>query len=158
MNKTTGILLTILFLFASFWIGEAGKGIFHLTPYMIGLIGMVLIPFQVPKKWKYKTLLSVAFILLYAVSFYIGNLSFYRAYNACIEEAEQVRVELSSYKTKHGNYPVALNDLNIPLPCSRCLRGTILEYESTDTDYKIRFSDWLVEHVATETQPFIAHK
>lgn len=92
------------------------------------------------------------------VYFYIGNLSFYRAYNACIEEAEQVRVELSSYKTKHGNYPVTLNDLNIPLPCSRCLRGTILEYESTDTDYKIRFSDWLVEHVATETQPFVAHK
>ena len=158
MNKVIAVLSTIILLFVSFWFGEAGKGIFQVVPYLVGLIGIATIPLLISKKWKYRTLAGFTLIVLYTVAFYIGDLSFYQAYNTCIEEAEQIRTTLSEFKTKNGQYPVVLDDLKIPLPCSRCLRGTILEYESTASNYKIWFKDWLVEHSATDQEPFLAHK
>lgn len=158
MNKLIGVLSTIILLFVSFWLGEAGKGLFQIFPYLIGLIGIVALPYLISKKWMYRTLFGFLFIVSYAAAFYMGDLSFCRAYNTCLEEAEQTRTALSDFKTKNGKYPVALDDLNIPLPCSRCLRGTILEYESTDSSYRICFKDWLVEHSATDKEPFLAHK
>ena len=158
MNKVIAVLSTIILLFVSFWLGEAGKGIFQVVPYLIGLIGIVMIPLLISKKSKYRTLSGFAFIVLYAAAFYIGDLSFYQAYNSCIEEAEQIRKTLSEFKTKNGKYPVVLDDLKIQLPCSRCLRGSILEYESTVSNYKIWFKDWLVEHSATDKEPFLANK
>jgi hypothetical protein len=56
------------------------------------------------------------FKALYATAFYMGDLSFYRTYNTCIEEAEQIRVALSDFK-KNGKYPAVLDDSNILLPC-----------------------------------------
>ena len=158
MNKVIAVLSAIILLFVSFWLGEGGKGLLQLFPYMIGLIGTVPISYFISKKWKLRTLFGFLFIVIYAAAFYMGDLSFSRAYNTCLEEAEQIRTVLSDYKTKNGKYPEVLDDLNIPLPCSRCLRGTILGYESTASNYKIWFRDWLVEHSATATEPFIAHK
>lgn len=158
MNKVIAVLSTIILLFVSFWLGEAGKGIFQVAPYVVGLIGIVTIPLLISKKWKYRTLSGFTFIVLYAAAFYIGDLSFYQAYNTCIVEAEQIRTALSEFKTKNGKYPGGLDDLNIQLPCSRCLRGTIIEYESTGSNYKIWFKDWLVEHAATDKEPFLAYK
>ena len=119
---------------------------------------MVSIPFLVSKKWKYRILFGFVFIVLYSLAFYMGDRSFYRAYHACLEDAEKIRTALSNYKTENGEYPEALDDLNVPLPCSRCLRGTILEYKGTGSHYKIRFRDWLVEHSATDKEPFTPHK
>ena len=158
MNKVIAVLCTIILLFVSFWLGEGGKGLFQLFPYMIGLIGTVAIPFLISKKWELRTLYGFLFIVIYVAAFYMGDLSFCRAYNTCLEEAEQIRSVLSDYKAKNGKYPDVLDDLNIPLPCSRCLRGTILGYESTASNYKIWFKDWLVEHSGTESEPFFAHK
>lgn len=158
MHKVIAILFVIILLFVSFWLGEAGKGLFQIFPYMIALAGIVAIPFLLTKKWKYRILYGFFFIVIYWAAFYMGDLSFCRAYNSCIKDAEHIRTTLSSYKTKNGNYPESLTDLNVPLPCSRCLRGTILEYESTGSNYKIRFKDWLVEYSATNKEPFLAHK
>lgn len=158
MKKAIAVLSTIIFLFTAFWLGEAGKGLLHFRPYMIGLIGMAAIPSLMSIKWKYRTLYGFLFIIFYTVFFYMGDLSFNRAYNSCIEEAEQVRTALSDYKFRNGKYPDVLDDLDMTLPCSRVLRGTILEYERTGLNYRIWFKDWLVEHSATEKEPFIAHK
>ena len=117
-----------------------------------------VIPCLMFKKWDYRTFSGFLFVVFYLSAFYTGNLSFNRAYSTCVESAEQIRTNLSDYKTKNGKYPDELDDLNIPLPCSRYLRGTILEYESTASNYKIWFKDWLVEHSATDKEPFIAHK
>jgi len=158
MNKVIAFLSTIILLFLSFALGEAGKGIFQIIPYLIGLVGIIAIPYLSSKKWKYRTLFGFIFIVFYAAAFYMGDLSFYRAYNTCIEEAEQIRIALSDFKTKNGKFPAVLADLNMPLPCSRYLRGTILEYESTASNYQIWFKDWLVEHSATDKEPFLANK
>ena len=88
----------------------------------------------------------------------MGDVSFYHAYNSCIERAENIRIALSEFQSKNGNYPSVLDELNMPLPCSRCLRGTILECESNGSHYTIGFKDWVVEHSATDTEPFLAHK
>jgi len=125
---------------------------------MTGLIGIVAIPYLISNNWKHRTLSAFAFLILFSAAFYIGNISFYRTYNSCVEKAENIRTALSEFKTKNGNYPNALDELNMPLPCSRCLRGTILEYESTGSNYKMWFKDWLVEHSATDKESFLAHK
>ncbi|UCD31169.1 MAG: hypothetical protein JSV38_10155 [Desulfobacterales bacterium] len=158
MNRVLAFLCAIFFLIMAFWLGEAGKGLFQIFPYVIGLIGIATIPYLMSKKWKYRTIIGFLFIVFYAVAFYMGDISFSRAYNSCIKNGEQVRIYLSYYKSKHGKYPEVLDDLNLPLPCSRCLRGTILEYESTASNYQLSFKDWLVEHTATDKESFIAHK
>ena len=158
MNKVIAVLCTIILLFVSFWLGEAGKGLFQVFPYTIGLVGAAAIPYLISKKWKLRTLFGFLFIVIYSAAFYVGNLSFRWAYNSCIEEAEQIRIVFSDYKAKNGKYPDVIDDLKVPLPSSRCLRGTILEYESTASNYKIWFKDWLVEHSATDKADFLAHK
>ena len=158
IRRAIVVLSTIILLLVSFWLGEAGKGIFRITPYLFGLIGIVTIPSLISQKWKYRTLSGFIFIILYAAVFYMGDLSFYQAYNNCIQEAEQIRISLFEFKDQNGKYPAELDDLNIQLPCSRFLRGTILEYEGTASSYKILFKDWLVEHSATDKEPFLTHK
>jgi hypothetical protein len=158
MNKVITAILTTIFLFIAFWLGEAGKGLFQISPYMVGLIGIISISYLISNNWKYRTISGFTFLILFSVAFFMGDLSFYRAYNSCAEKAEGIRTSLSEFKTKNGNYPAELDKLNTPLPCSRCLRGTILEYESTGSNYRIWFKDWLVEHSATDKEPFLAHK
>lgn len=158
MKKTIAVILTIIFMIIAFWLGEAGKGLFQIWPYLVGILGIVSITYLFSNNWKYRTLSGFTFFILFAVAFYLGDVSFYHAYNSCIERAEDIRTALSEFQTKNGNYPAVLDELNTPLPCSRCLRDTILEYESDGSHYKIWFKDWLVEHSATDKEPFLGHK
>lgn len=158
MKITIAVSLIIVFLIVSYWLGEAGRGIFQMAPYLIGVIGIVAIYYPISRRWKYRILFGLIFIVFYATGFYLGDLSFYRAYKKCVEDAEQIRTAIADFKTKNGKYPATLDDLNMPLPCKRCLRGTILEYESTASNYKIWFKDWLVEYSATDKDPFLTHK
>jgi len=158
MNKIIAVLSTIILFFLSFWLGESGKGLIQVYPFIIGLVGTLTIPYLISNRWKHRTAYAVLFILFYTAAFYMGNLSFDRTYRTCLKEAEQIRTALSIYKTENGKYPDNLDNLNMPLPGSRCLRGTILEYESTASNYTISFKDWLIEHSATDKEPFMAHK
>ena len=158
MKKIIIAVLTIIFLFLSFWFGESGKGLFQLWPYVIGLFGMMVLSYIVSKRWGYRIAYAFIFIVIYGFAFYMGNMSFSHAYNSCINEAEQIRTVLSNYKVKNGTYPKTLHDLNMPLPCTRILRGSIVEYKTEASNYKLSFKDWLVEHVATDKEPFMAHK
>jgi hypothetical protein len=158
MRNIIVIIFTIIFLLAAFWLGEAGKGLFQVGPYLIGLIGFVVILFLISEKWNYKISYASLFIVFYLAAFYIGSLSFSRAYNSCLEEGEQIRIALYNYKAKNGKYPYVLDDLDMSLPCSRFFRGTIVKYQTTGSNYKIWFNDWLVEYSATEKDSFFAHK
>jgi hypothetical protein len=108
MKNNISICFSIVLLVVAFWLGEEGKGLFQIYPYMLGVIGL--------------------------------------------------RAILGDYKDKNSNFPETLQELHIKLPCSRVLRGTILKYVKTETGYRIWFEDWLVEHSATESIPFTAHK
>jgi hypothetical protein len=158
MKNNISICFSIVLLVVAFWLGEEGKGLFQIYPYMLGVIGFVTIPYLASKKWKYRTAIGITFTVLYFAAFYSGELSFYRSFNVCIGDAEGIRAILGDYKDKNSNFPETLQELHIKLPCSRVLRGTILKYVKTETGYRIWFEDWLVEHSATESIPFTAHK
>ena len=158
MNRVLAVITTITLPIVAFWLGEAGRGLLQIFPYVIGLIGMGTISYLMFKKWEYRIFFGFLFIVFYVAAFYMGDISFSRAYSSCLKNGEQVRTYLSNYKTKHGKYPEVLDKLDVALPCSRCLRGTILEYEGTASTYELSFKDWLVEHSATDKESFIAHK
>jgi hypothetical protein len=56
---------------------------------------------------------------------------------------ENPNFEIASiYKTNYVKYPEELDELDMALPCLRCLRGTKLEYESAVSTYKLFFKDY----------------
>jgi hypothetical protein len=158
MKKSIAICSTILSLLVAFWFGESGWELFLIYPYLLSAMVCILISYLASNKWKYRIPICIIFIVLYSAAFYTGILSFTRSFNVCIDDAEGIREILSDYKAKNGSFPETLHELNIELPCSRVLRGSILQYERTETGYRIWFNDWLVEHLGTESEPFIAHK
>lgn len=158
MKKSIAIYSTILLLLVAFWFGESGRGLFLIYPYLLSAMVCILISYLASNKWKYRIPICIIFIVLYSTAFYTGILSFTRSFNVCIDDAKGIREALSDYKAKNGSFPETLHELNIELPCSRVLRGSILQYERTETGYRIWFNDWLVEHSGTESEPFIAHK
>lgn len=158
MKKSIAICSTILFLVVAFWLGEAGKGLFQIYPYLLGFIGAGIVSYLASNKLKHRAIVCLSFIVLYCSAFYVGDLSFYHSFNKCIDEAENIRIVLSEFERTNGKYPNSLAELKIQLPCSRVLRGSLLHYESSGSRYKIWFEDWLIEHSATESEPFTAHK
>ena len=162
MTKIQRVIATILFLTSfisiAFWFGEAGKGIFQLKPYAVGLFGCFAAIIICSKKKKIKFLIGSAFIALYAFFFYLGDASFYKTYNNCMDDAEIIRSDLENYCKSNGAYPSSLEQLNVTIPCQRFTRGSLLEYNLTKAGYDMSFSDWLIEHTATESEKFMAHK
>ena len=141
MKKVIAVILIILFIVIEFWLGEAGKGLFQIFPYLVLLIGVMAIPAIISNEKKYRALSGVICLCIFTAAFYIGNNSFYRAYNNCGKKAEEIRTALFQFKSKNGKFPDRLNQLDMTLPCSRCLRGTILEYESDGSYYQLSYRD-----------------
>lgn len=152
------VILSLSFTAIAFWLGEAGKGIFQIAPYAIGSLGCVVIAMTCTKKKKIKILTTIAFATLYACSFYLGDVSFYRTFNNCIIDAETIRHNLQNYYKSKESYPSTLEQLKITIPCQRVIRGSLLEYRLTESGYNLSFRDWLTEHVATESETFMAQK
>ncbi len=55
-------------------------------------------------------------------------------------------------------FPRLLTDLKWNLPGKRFTRKNLLNYTPTEDGYKISFEDWLIVHIATESDEFLAHK
>jgi hypothetical protein len=108
------------------------------------------------------TLLRACFVLFFisgtSFAWYLGEKSFYIAYNSCIDDGAKARTALENYKVTHFEYPESLAQLNIDLPCARVINGTILQYKKTEAGYKLSFSDWLVTHRANQDEDFFAIK
>lgn len=114
--------------------------------------------FAVAKRYLVRVIFSVLSIIIFIGFFGIGERSFYLAYNSCIEKGEQVRVALNKYQKSNLEYPDNLNLLEIDIPCSRILSGTLMQYEKTESGYILSFSDWLVIHRANQDETFNAIK
>jgi hypothetical protein len=158
IKRTVGILLTIILLLLLFWFGENGKGIFQHWPYLIAIAGCFIVSYLGFNRIIYRILTAPVFLVLFLLAFHLGSNSFYNAFNECLNKAEDVRIVLSNYKNKHGEYPEKLKDLNVKIPGLRIMRGSLLQYERTNSGYKISFEDWLIERSATEASPFTARK
>ena len=162
MTKKQRVIATISIFMCllpfAFWFGEAGKSIFQINPYLTGIIGCLLVSIISAQKKKLKLFNGISFIGLFALFFYLGNVSFYKTYNNCIDDAEIIRGDLKSYFQKNGSYPDSLDQLNSSIPCQRVTRGSLLEYTLTESGYNLSFRDWLVEYSATESEEFLSHK
>jgi len=158
MNKILTIVLIALLLFLSFWFGESGKGIFQISPYISLLLGVAIITTLYSQNKKKRIISGVLLSLLYLLFFYSGTISFYKAFNSCVQNSEEVRAALLIYKERNGNFPTSLNLLGTDLPGKRLTRKNLLNYSQTENGYKINFSDWLIEYSATESEEFMARK
>ena len=60
MKKVIAVLFAIIFLFTAFWIGEAGKGIFQIFPYIIGIFGIVAIAYLASNNLKFRAISGIS--------------------------------------------------------------------------------------------------
>jgi hypothetical protein len=141
-----------------FWIGEGGLQLWTTLPVAAGVIGCLLVAFISPGRWRRKGLTGSVSLIVYIAAVGVGSLSFERAFNECLAKGEEVRGRLGEYQRANGRYPERLAQLHGPTPCGRVLRPTILEYARTPDGYVLSFRDWLVEHSATGSTSFHAHK
>jgi hypothetical protein len=107
-------------------------------------------------RWRLVT--GIAFLALFVLAFWSGEVVSQRAFNDCIDRGEEVRLALTEYYQENGSYPGRLSDLGVELPCDRFLLPNILHFRSTGSEYQLFFYDWLVSHEANDRQSFIARK
>ena len=152
------VVLALLLCGVGFWLGEGGGPPWAPVPIVIGIAGCLAVEFSIPGGPARKSLLGAAVVGAYALTFVSGLWSFGHAFAQCLKQGEDVRGTLEEYRRRNGSYPQSLAQLHRDVPCGRLSRPTILVYEKTGTGYDLRFRDWLVEHVASETASFMAHK
>lgn len=150
--------LATLLIVLGFWLGESGSPRWAVTPIATALLGAALVVVVMPGRLWTKPVIGIGFLVLYAVAFWLGSLSFNRAYNECVERGEAVRAQLSEYHKRKNQFPERLSQLEGLGLCGLIIRSSVLHYERTKNGYVLSFKDWLVEHRATEVQPFQAHK
>ncbi len=158
MKRNIVIILVVLFGAVGFWLGEDALQPWAVLPIVVGVIGSAIVALIMSGKMGLRILIGIATFVLYVAGFFFGSFSFSHAYNECVERGEEVRVQLSEYRLKKGQYPECLNQLERFGLCGRLTRPTILQYKRTAGGYALSFKDWLVEHTATESEPFMAHK
>ena len=147
-----------LFSVLGLWLGEGGLQPWSTLPAAAGITGCLLAALIAPGGWRRKGLAGAVSLILYIAAFAAGSLSFERAFNECLAQGEELRGRLREYQRVNGRYPEHLAQLHGPTPCGRLLRPTILDYAGTGDGYVLSFRDWLVEHRATESTTFYAHK
>ncbi len=123
-----------------------------------GVVGGVSVGIAAPGKVISKTLLGGCALVLFVATWFAGAHAFNHAFNECVHRGEDVRVLLTRHYQERGEYPIELDALEAPIPCGRITRPSVLVYEKTADGYELSFADWLVEHTATESEPFMAHK
>lgn len=158
MRRNVAFGLAAVVVVFGFWLGEGGSPPWAVVPIVSAFVAAFAVAVVVPGKLWVKSVGGVGAFALYAVALFLGWLSFTSAFGECVEKGEEVRAQLSEYHKKDGQFPERLGQLKGLHLCERILRPTLLEYEKTKNGYVLSFRDWLVEHEATESEPFIAHK
>jgi hypothetical protein len=141
-----------------YWLGEDGGPVWAPLPVVVGLIGSVALGVLITGRSVKRVSIGFGMLAVYAVMFFLGLSSFSYAFGECVISGEQVRTMLNEYHRAKGSYPASLEQLESSLPCTRISGRTILSYQKTASGYELRFRDWLVEHVATDADSFMAHK
>ncbi|MGD2111859.1 MAG: hypothetical protein PVI50_00625 [Gammaproteobacteria bacterium] len=95
---------------------------------------------------------------LYVTAFPAGGDAFKRAFDECLDSGEAVRDRLGICRHTNGRYTDRLDRLAGNGLCSRILRPSLLDYETTRAKDVLSYGTWLVTHTATGSEPFLAHK
>jgi hypothetical protein len=124
----------------------------------LGVALSIAIAFLLDSRRLVRIGIGLAAIAIYVGVFALGLVSFGRAFNECVAVGESVRRQVEAFRAVHGAYPEDLSRLEGPMPCALATRPSVLTYKRTSTGYTMRFADWLVEHVASDAEPFFARK
>lgn len=149
--------LLILLLITAFWWGEGGGGIDATMSACIVAILVSAIVFFTQWKLLFKVSAYLGLSALFIAAFIAGQASNGRAFNECVAHGDDARTLLQAYFQVNQSYPATLSVLN-SVQCNRILRSSILDYQLTKQGYQLYFGDSFVSFVATESQPFEAHK
>jgi hypothetical protein len=158
VKRNIALGLAAVVVIFGFWLGEGGSPPWAAVPVVSAFVGAFAVAVAIPGKLWLKSVGGVGAFALYAVALFLGWLSFTSAFGECVEKGEEARAQLSEYHKKEGQFPERLGQLKGFKLCGRILRPTLLEYEKTGDGYVLSFRDWLVEHKATESEAFMAHK
>ena len=143
----------------SVWLGESGKYFYFRDKYFqIWVIGCFIISLFIAMRVWPQVVLIVVVLGMSDIGLLIGLNFHSKAFNECVLHGDDVRVLLESYKVRNGHYPTELQEIGATLPCKLFLRGNLLKYSKTASGYEMSFSDYLVTHQATDSQPFMAIK
>jgi hypothetical protein len=152
------LVLAVTLAGLGYWLGEDGGPVWAPLPIVVGLIGCVALGVLIAGRSVKRVSIGVGMLAVYVVTFFLGLSSFSHAFGECVASGEQVRTMLNEYRRAKGSYPESLEQLGSSLPCTRISGRTILSYQKKASGYELRFRDWLVEHVATDSDSFMAHK
>lgn len=143
----------------SFLWGESGSGLSMMGAAAATIVpGSLVIGLVLPAPRAARVLATLASLALAGGAFFMGQRMFGEAFAQCVARSEEVRLALAEYRAAHRAFPQSLGELERPLPCGRVALPNLLQYRPTPAGYQLSFGDWLVEHVATESQAFEAHK
>jgi hypothetical protein len=149
------VISSILF---ALWLGESGRSPLDIELLLLGLSASVAVALlAMLKTWK-RVGLAIAFLAAYGASYGVGAASFSSAFAECLRNGEEIRSRLQMFRDRNGAYPERLEQISGAMPCPLIARATLLSYERSGSGYTLRFGDWLVEHKATESESFMAHK
>ena len=158
MRRNIALGLAAVVVAFGFWLGEGGSPPWSAVPVVSTFVAAFMVAAVVPGKLWVKSVGGIGAFALYAGALFLGGFSFTSAFGECVAKGEEVRAQLSEYSKKEGQFPERLGQLEGFKLCGRILRPTLLEYEKTKNGYALSFRDWLVEHKATESDSFMAHK
>ena len=71
----------------------------------------------------------------------IGQASFRRAFDDCVETGPGVRAAIEQYRAQHDGYPARLEEIYEDVPCGCVLRRTILHYLSNERTFRLWISN-----------------
>ncbi len=155
-RQIASALLLIATGLAGFWFGEGFRPLIS-TPV---LLAFVVLPLATAGLAPHRDSFHVRITLLAAALLFIGTWSAgqtmaERAFQDCLERAEEVRTALRSYRLQHGHFPAELADLAMDLPGRRLSRPPLLSYQLQGPDYRLSFANTSVRHLANARYPFI---
>lgn len=143
-----------------FWFGEGGRfwGGLKESLALAAFFGSLGAWFGGSKRGARVTVALLAMIA-FGAGEVAGAEAHSRAFNECVRNGERVREALAEHRATTGRYPEQLEELTSSVDlCERPLRGSLLRYQRTPSGYEIAFSDWLITHSATASEPFMADK
>jgi len=146
------VLLAIVVLLGGEWLGEGLDDPLDnlLALASLAVTSAIWVAWLFGPGWRRRLVAAFSIATLACLGFWSGDRVSTRAFNSCVERAEEVRVALAAHKSRTGRYPGTLQELGVAIPGRRVLRGSILVYEPNGNGYALSFSDWLVTHSATE--------
>lgn len=153
------LLALVLVMPIGFALGEGGRSLLFDSIVLNGaLLSGIFLTVLPPLHWPVRILLGLGAIAIYLAAYFSGLQAFSQAFNSCVENEAAIRSKLESYRESTGQFPDRLDQLAPPIPGTRLLNPGLLHYARTATGYTLSYSDWLVEHRATESEAFSARK